>query len=170
MSRFVSAFFGLFAVFALMASPAVAQSYGQGGVPTVQASSAAPAAGSQLTLSVAGFCANSPVSFSIGGTVVGSATSDGSGNASITITAPTTPGTYTVVASSPANGSCAALVADLTITVPATVATTVVAGALPGTGSNGTWPTLRMGAISLFVGISLFTVAKIRRRPRLTAT
>ena len=35
MGRLLGAFVGLIAVFAMTASPAVAQSYGQGGVPTV---------------------------------------------------------------------------------------------------------------------------------------
>jgi hypothetical protein len=165
MSRLLGAFVGLVAMCALTASPALAQSYGQGGVPTVLASSATPRAGGPLTLSVAGFCANTLVTFSIGGTDVGSATSNSSGTASIITTAPTSPGNYTVVAQSAANGACAALVANLSITVPA-----AAPAALPSTGSNGTWPLVRMGAISLFVGIGVFAVAKIRRRPRLTVT
>ncbi len=163
MSRLLGAFVGLVAVFALTTSPALAQSYGQGGVPTVLASSAAPNAGAPLTLSVSGFCADTLVTFSIGGTDVGSSTSNSSGTASITTTAPTTPGTFTVVARSAATGACADLVANLSITVPVPAAT-----ALPTAGSNGTWPTVRVGAISLFVGIGVFAVAKIRRRPRLT--
>jgi hypothetical protein len=163
MSRVLGAFVGLVAVLAFTASPAIAQSYGQGGVPTVLASSAAPTAGAPLTLSVSGFCANTLVTFSIGGTDVGSSTSNSSGAVSITTTAPTSPGTFTVVARSAANGACAALVANLSITVRA-----AAAAALPTAGSNGTWPLARMGAISLFVGIGVFAVAKIRRRPRLT--
>jgi hypothetical protein len=54
-------FVGLVAVLAFGASPAMAQSYGQGGVPTVLASSAAPTPGGPLTLSVNGFCANTLV-------------------------------------------------------------------------------------------------------------
>jgi hypothetical protein len=142
----------------------MAQSYGQGGVPTVLASSASPTAGGPLTLSVNGFCANTLVTFSIGGTVVGSSTANSSGTATITTTAPTTPGTYTVEARSAASGTCAALVADLTITVRAAAA----ARPLPATGGGSTGATVRMGAISLFVGVGLFAVAKIRRRPRLT--
>jgi hypothetical protein len=142
----------------------MAQSYGQGGVPTVRASSATPTAGGPLTLSVNGFCASTLVTFSIGGAVVGSSTADSAGTATITITAPTTPGTYTVEARSAANASCAALVADLTITVRAAPA----ARPLPSTGSGSTGATVRMGAISLFVGVGFFAVAKIRRRPRLT--
>ena len=60
-SRLVSVFVGLVAVLAFGASPAMAQSYGQGGVPTVLASSAAPTPGGPLTLSVNGFCANTLV-------------------------------------------------------------------------------------------------------------
>jgi hypothetical protein len=151
-------------VLALVASPAIAQSYGQGGVPTVLASSATPTPGGALTLSVNGFCANTLVTFTIAGTVVGSATSDASGTATITTTAPTTPGNYTVEARSAANGACAALVADLSITVPVAAAPRP----LPATGGSGTGATVRMGAISLFVGAGLFAVAKIRRRPRIT--
>jgi len=157
---------GLIAVLAFGASPALAQSYGQGGVPTVLASSAAPTAGGPLTLSVNGFCATTLVTFTIGGTAVGSATSDASGTATITTTAPTTPGAYTVEARAAANGTCAALVADLSITVRAAAA----ASSLPTTGTGSTVPTLRMGAISLFVGVGFFAVAKIRRRTRLTTS
>jgi LPXTG-motif cell wall-anchored protein len=84
----------------------------------------------------------------------------------ITTRAPTATGTYIVEARAAASGTCAALVADLTITVR----TAAAAGSLPSTGDSSTVPMVRMGAISLFVGVGLFAVAKMRRRARLTTS
>jgi hypothetical protein len=69
---------------------------------TVRPSTPTPVAGSQLSLSLAGFCAGSPVRISLrsadGATELTTVTADAQGSATVTITAPSTPGPYWVLA------------------------------------------------------------------------
>ena len=96
-------------VVALFASIAVATptfaAYPPGG-PSLS-SSGTPAVNSSVTLSVTGFCPDTAVDFFLDGSPIGSVTADAEGNASLTITAPSTPGTYNVQADAD-DGSCVA--------------------------------------------------------------
>ena len=123
--------------------------------PTVDVSNDAPAPGSTITLNANAFCPGTTVTFSVNGNVVGSAVADSTGHASLVITAPSTPGTYTVVAtSSPACGLTANSQFSIApiVTVP-----------LPVTGSDSSFP-LQIGGITLLAGVGLVSVAAVRRR------
>ena len=107
-----------------------------------------------IDITVSGFCPSSSVVLDIDGTTVGGGTTDGSGSATITITAPTTAGTYTVTAT--ASGECSD-VASLAIVVTA-------GGGLPSTGSNSTMPGLQIAIVAVLVGGALVGLASMRRR------
>ena len=93
------------------------------------------------------------------------------GTAVIPLTAPSTPGTYTITP----NGSVTGAFPAVTITVQATTTTAgptttvgptttgVPADDLPETGSS-TGPTVMIAAVLLLAGIGMFAVAQVRRR------
>ena len=89
----------------------------------------------------------------------------GSGTVSITIAAPSTPGSYTVTATAtppPLDPTAlvdpCADVAQLEITVQS------AGPVLPGTGSNTTMPGLQIALLSVVVGGALLGLATLRRR------
>jgi hypothetical protein len=150
MKRVIALVVALFASLAA-ASPAFA-AYPPGS-PDLS-SSGTPAINSSVTLSVTGFCPDTAVDFFLEGTAIGSVTADASGNASITITAPGTPGTYNVTADAD-DGTCVA---------SASLALTVTPSGLPSTGSNSTMPGLQIALMALLLGGALVGVAALRRR------
>jgi LPXTG-motif cell wall-anchored protein len=85
------------------------------------------------------------------------------GSATLTINAPTTPGTYTVRVAE-TGGQLRS--ATATLTVAAAGATTVPVGSLPSTGSE-TGPVATVGAIVLVLGVGAVVIA--RRRHGLSA-
>ena len=120
---------------------------------TITTSNSSPAAGAPVTLTVNGFCANATVTFSAGGVTLGQATSDASGNASITIAAPTTVGAVVVTAST--SGVCVST-ASLTLTVRAP-------GGIPATGSSSS-SSLQYGGLAVGLGAALVAFAGFKRR------
>lgn len=122
-------------------------------------SSGTPAINSSVTLSVSGFCPDTAVNFYLEGTAIGSVTADASGNASLTITAPATPGTYEVTADAD-DGSCVA---------SASLSLVVTPSGLPSTGSNSTMPGLQIALIAVLLGGALVAVAAYRRRASVNA-
>jgi len=155
------------------AAPAIASADYPNTPPVVGSSSSTPAPGAPITLSVQSFCPGAVVTFRIGTNVVGTATANASGVASIVTTAPAAAGTFTVQATSttPCN-----LTATTSISVQAPApATTVpgppptVPGGLPRTGSEPmNW--VRTGGIALLVGLGMVGAARLRRRPQVTAS
>ena len=143
-------------VVALFASIAVATptfaAYPPGG-PSLS-SSGTPAVNSSVTLSVTGFCPDTAVDFFLDGSPIGSVTADAEGNASLTITAPSTPGTYNVQADAD-DGSCVASESLSLVVTPS---------GLPSTGSNTTMPGLQIALMALLVGGALVGAAALRRR------
>ena len=126
------------------------------GVPTVTTSSSSPTAGSPVTLTATGFCANAVVVFSSGGTKLGQSTANASGSASLTITAPATAGTFNVTAAS--TGACVAS-ASLALSVQAPGG----GAAIPATGSD-TSSGLQLGALAVGLGAALIGFAGLKRR------
>jgi hypothetical protein len=147
----------LIAVVGLVASVGVASPVAAGyppGSPTVESSSATPAPNAPITITVSDFCPSTDFAVDIDGTTVATGSTDASGAASVSITAPGTVGTYTVTVT--AGGECSD-VASLSIEVTA-------GGGLPGTGSNSTMPGLQIGIIAVLLGGALVGLASMRRR------
>ena len=150
MKRVLALVVTLFASLAV-ATPTFA-AYPPGG-PSLS-SSGTPAVNSSVTLSVTGFCPNTEVNFYLESSLIGTVTSDASGNASLTITAPSTPGTYNVSADAD-DGTCVASEALSLVVTPS---------GLPSTGSNTTMPGLQIALMALLVGGALVGAAALRRR------
>jgi len=151
MKRLILVLAAMAASFAV-ASPAFAY---PPGVVELAVSSEAPTPGSSITLTTDGFCGGALVTFTISpGGVIGTDTADGSGLATITVAAPSTPGSYTVTATA---ADCPSYYATVNITVASG------SGGLPGTGSDSS-PTLTLALIAVLVGVALVGVGAMRRR------
>jgi hypothetical protein len=119
--------------------------------PTIAVDNRTPFAGSSVTLTAGGICAGATVTFSLSGTVLGTATANADGVASITVTLPKVAGTYTVVADS---GPPCVASSSLSVTV---------SKLLPATGSHPTdWA--RAAFLLLVLGFGLSAIAGVRRR------
>lgn len=160
MKRFLIVALSVLTTTLMMFAPTAAHAAYPPGSATVSSSSSSPIPGGAITLTAAGFCAGAVVSFSIGGTAIGTATAGTTGSASISATAPTTAGSYTVVAST-TNAACP-LSASLALTVRAVAAP---GDGLPTTGSDSS-SGLMMGGLAVVLGAGLLGVAAFRRRPR----
>lgn len=135
-----------------IASPAFAY---PPGTTQLEVSSEAPAPGSSITLTTDGFCGGSTVTFTAApGGVLGTAVADGSGLASLTVAAPSTPGTYVITATA---SGCPGYYATVEITVSGG------GGGLPSTGSDSS-PTLTLALIAVLAGAALVGVGAMRRR------
>lgn len=157
--RIVSLIIGLVAAIGFVGNAAAAYPLG---TPTVTTNNSSPTAGSQVTLTASGFCANTVVVFTGGGQTLGQTTTDASGSASITITAPQTTGTLTITAT--ASGACSAS-ASLSLTVRAPGG----GAGIPATGSDSS-STLSYGLLAVGAGAGLIGFAGLkRRRPALAA-
>ena len=151
MKRLILVLAAMAASFAV-ASPAFAY---PPGVVELAVSSEAPTPGSSITLTTDGFCGGALVTFTISpGGVIGTDVADGSGLATITVAAPSTPGSYTVTATAT---DCPSYYATVNITVASG------SGGLPGTGSDSS-PTLTLALIAVLVGVALVGVGAMRRR------
>ena len=111
------------------------------------------------TVTVTGFCPGVMVTFTLtpGGTVLGTATADGTGKATLTFAAPSTPGTYTITASAPntcGGGGTTTTNTDFDVKSEAP---------LPTSGTNS-GALVRAAAAVLGVGLVLVGVAMVRRR------
>jgi len=152
MKRLILVLAAMAASFAV-ASPAFAY---PPGVVELAVSSEAPTPGSSITLTTDGFCGGALVTFTISpGGVIGTDTADGSGLATITVAAPSTPGSYTVTATA---AGCPSYYATVNITVASGGG-----GGLPSTGSDSS-PTLTLALIAVLVGVALVGVGAMRRR------
>lgn len=147
---------GLFAL-AFIALPAGAQ------VPPyppraliVTVSDPTPSPGQSITVSATGCLAGETIAFSLSGAgSLGSVVANANGAGSVTFNAPTTAGTYTVVA------TCGGVTASTIITVAAAAG----GGGLPFTGSDvGTL--LVPGVAAIAAGALLIAVASARRTRR----
>jgi hypothetical protein len=121
--------------------------------PTVSVSTSTPAPGGEFTVTAEGCNEGDVVTFEFEGetktaVVVG-------GIASVTFTAPETPGFYTGTV------TCGGVASDFGITV---VSPTAPGGGLPSTGSDGIGATTTIAIGLLAVGLGLFGVATVRRR------
>ena len=131
--------------------------------PGVTVSDSSPAPGGTFVVNVTGCQPNSPIAVSFGG-ASSTVNADASGNAAVTLTAPTTAGT--------ANGSttCNGQTTNFTVQVQAPADSTPptqggdAGGGLPATGSDGTGTTTTVAIGRLIVGLGLFVVAQTRRR------
>jgi hypothetical protein len=117
--------------------------------------------GDVVTVSLVSDSASATCSGGGGGSARGIMQEPG-GTASVTLTAPTDPGTYTVTATAPGVSATA----TLTVAVPAAPAPAPAAppGALPVTGSDSGVPIAQIAAGVLLAGAGLVAVATYRRR------
>lgn len=149
---------------------AAASAYPPGG-PTLTLSATTVAPGASFSVVFDGCTLGETVSVSIEGGDSDSATCAGpagasrwisqepGGTATVTLTAPTAPGTYTVTGTTSESG----LTATATLTVAA--AAPAPPGQLPTTGSASSVPMAQIAAGVLAAGIGLAGVAMYRRRP-----
>jgi len=118
--------------------------------------------GQPFTLTGTNLCANATATFNAtgpGGSIdLGSAQTNGSGSVSLAATAPSTPGTYTVVVSTTAGGC--SLSASLVFTVTAPIVT--MPGGLPATGNDPS-SVGALAAFALLIGAALVVLARRRR-------
>lgn len=129
------------------------------GPPSIDVESGSVPPGGSQTVTVTGFCNGATVTFTLnpGGSVIGTATANSSGEASLTFTAPSTVGTYTVTATAP--NTC-----DGGGTTTETTEFEVASEApLPSSGTES-GALLRWAATVLGVGIALVVVTLMRRR------
>ena len=158
MKRVVAIVVGALAALTLLPAANAAAGYPPQS-PELGASSSNPPPGGTVTLTASGFCPGGTVTFTLdpGGTVLGTATADGDGNAVLVITAPSTPGAYTVTAT---DTQCEAS-ASLALNVSA-------AGGIPTTGSDSS-DTMQWAGIAVLLGAGLIGGAAIARRRHATA-
>lgn len=119
--------------------------------PGVTVSDSSPPAGGTFTVSVSGCQPGGSVSTTFNGTTT-AGTAGADGTASVSLTAPSTAGTF--------NGSvtCNGQTTNFAVTVAAP------AGGLPATGSDGVGTTTMMAMGVFVIGLGLFGVAQVRRR------
>lgn len=127
--------------------------------PGIDVESGSVPPGGNQTVTVTGFCSGAMVTFTLnpGGTVVGTAVANSSGVATLTFKAPTTVGTYTIVASAPntcGGGGTTTVDTDFEVASEAP---------LPSSGTDSQ-TLLRGAATVLGVGVALVVVAMVRRR------
>jgi LPXTG-motif cell wall-anchored protein len=134
---------------------AEAQNYPPDFILTADPSTVPP--GGNVTATVQGCTSGATVNFDLEGSTASDTCADGSsGNptASGDVTAPATPGTYTLTATQPP---------DFTATAQVTV-TAGEARPLPSTGSNSTHANLYIAGALLAMGLAAFAVSQFRRR------
>jgi hypothetical protein len=140
-----------------MAGTAAAQAYPPGG-NTITANDTTVAPGDSITLTAQIFRPGSVVTFTMGSVVLGTATANSSGVASLTTTIPagTAPGTHTIQATGTSSTG-----APLTVVLSITVA----AGGtgLPVTGSPSTAPMTQIAIGAVAAGGLLLLLANRRR-------
>lgn len=143
-----------------LAAPAGAQTdpYGSDGTVVTVTPPSSPAGGT-ITVEVTGCEPGSSVVVAFDGSTT-TVTVDASGSAVITLTAPTTAGTY------PGTATCGTEVASFSAVVTAPV---TPLGGLPATGSGGVSTTTGIALGLLAVGFGLFGVTQIRRRQTVNA-
>ncbi len=132
--------------------------------PAIEVESGSVPPGGNQTVTVSGFCPGVMVTFTLnpGGSVLGTASANSSGVASLTFAAPNTTGTYTVVASAPntcGGGGTTTVDTDFEVASEAP---------LPTSGADS-GSLVRTAAAIVGVGLVLVGVAMVRRRRTRTA-
>jgi len=142
---------------------------GYGDEDTIAVSDSTVVAGQPITVTACCFAPGSTVTFTLEGLVVGTATADANGVATLTFTMPDLgPGTYRLEASGTgADGQ--PLVVSTTLTVGGT-GRGAGSGALPTTGSDSSLPMSQIGIGAVAGGGLLVLLAKKRRDSRSQAT
>jgi alkaline phosphatase len=146
--------------------------------PTLALSATTVAPGAPFSATFDGCILGETVSVSIEGGDSDSATCAGpagssrwisqepGGTATVTLTAPTVPGTYTVTGTTSESGLSAT--ATLTVAAAAPAPGAPAPGQLPTTGSDSSVPIAQIAAGVLIAGVGLAGVAMYRRRPART--
>ncbi len=127
--------------------------------PTVGVDNPSPTPGGTVTVTVENCESGTTVTFELGGSTDSVVSVDDT--ATGTVTAPSTPGSYTGTA------TCGADVLSFGVEVEAAAATTVpttVAPVLPPTGSDGSGSITTLAVGLLLAGLGLLGVARLRRR------
>lgn len=126
--------------------------------PTVNVSTTNPSAGGSITVSCSGFGANDPVTISIAGQSIGTATTDSSGACSATVTLPSgLTGAQTIVLTDATTGQTA----SIAITIGASTSSSG-----GGTTSNTGVAVLSIGSVGvlLLIGGAALLIAGRRRQ------
>ena len=162
------------AVALVLLAPAAGAQYSNVASVTVANSSDSCTPGHTITATAAGFAFFSTVTFRFNGQVIGTAQTDGEGNATLTVPYPdgVDPGTYQLTASglSAVDNQPVTVQADIECLAPTTPTTVgpgggAPAGPLPRTGSDSTGVLFRVGIVLVAVG-GLLTLSTRRRAAR----
>jgi LPXTG-motif cell wall-anchored protein len=136
-------------LFGLVAPAAASPQYPPSGLE-VTVTDPTPSPGGTFSVTATGCAEGDTVTFSFNGETQTAVVSGGS--ATVSFTAPTTPGSYTGTV------TCSGVAGDFGIVVPSS------GGTLPATGSDGIAGTTVIAIGLLGVGLGLFAVATFRRR------
>jgi len=120
--------------------------------PEIEVDDGTPGPGDEVNVAIANFCPNTEVNFYIipDGSLLGSATTDGTGFAEFAFNAPATPGSYTIYAEG--TGNCTSESSAV-----------IDVGELGATGAESS-NTLQLGLLVLGAGALLIGAASWRRR------
>lgn len=157
MKRFAIVFVTLAALFGFSAGAAATSDYPPD-PPSVTVDNPSLLPGGTIVLGVSGCEPGADITVTIDGSST-IATADPDGLASISVTAPSTPGAY------PMTIACGGATTTVNVTVLASGPPTT--GGLPTTGSDSTNTTLTLGLGALVIGGGLLGVSQLRRRQSL---
>lgn len=153
----------------VLLAPAAGAQYSNVANVTVERPSDTCAPGHDITARAVGFAFFTTVTFRFNGQVIGTAQTDGEGNATLTVPYPdgVDPGTYQLTATglSAVDNVTVTVTADIECLAPTTTASPA-AGPLPRTGSNSTGVLFRVGVVLVAAGGLLTLSARRRRAPR----
>ena len=168
---------GLVAAAALvLLAPAAGAQYSNVAAVSVARSSDSCVPGQSITATAVGFAFFTTVTFRFNGQVIGTAQTDGEGNATLTVPYPdgVDPGTYQLTATglSAVDNETVTVTADIECLAPTTTTTAgpggtgTAAGPLPRTGSDSTGVLFRVGVVLVAAGGLLTLSTRRRRGPR----
>jgi LPXTG-motif cell wall-anchored protein len=150
----------------VLLAPAASAQYSNVAAVSVANSSDTCVPGHTITATAVGFAFFTTVTFRFNGQVIGTAQTDGEGNATLTVPYPdgVDPGTYQLTATglSAVDNETVTVTADIECLAP----TTTAASPLPRTGSNSTGVLFRVGVVLVAAGGLLTLSARRRRAPR----
>ena len=161
----------------VLLAPAAGAQYSNVAAVSVTNSSDSCVPGQSITATAVGFAFFTTVTFRFNGQVIGTAQTDGEGNATLTVPYPdgVDPGTYQLTATglSAVDNVTVTVTADIECLAPTTTTTTAgpggagtAAGPLPRTGSDSTGVLFRVGIVLVAAGGLLTLSARRRRGPR----
>lgn len=164
------------AVMLVVLAPAAGAQYSNVAAVTVARSSDSCVPGRSITARAVGFAFFTTVTFRFNGQVIGTAQTDGEGNATLTVPYPdgVDPGTYQLTATglSAVDNETVTVTADVECLAPPGTTTTTTpgggaaAGPLPRTGSDSTGVLFRVGVVLVAAGGLLILSVRRRRTPR----